>query len=57
MLQFGESIEKAITDVLNKYQIDDIRLIAQDKGALIPTISARAETAIKRSLGIQEGTL
>ncbi|MEA3504583.1 MAG: citrate lyase acyl carrier protein [Bacteroidota bacterium] len=57
MLQFGDSIKEAITNILDKYEIDDVKLTAQDKGALIPTISARVETAIKRSLGLQEGTL
>jgi len=57
MLQFEEDIKKTIIEVLDEYNIDDIHLIAKDKGALNPAISARVETAIKRSLGIQEGTL
>jgi citrate lyase subunit gamma (acyl carrier protein) len=35
----------------------DIHLIAKDIGALEPTIKARLETAIKRSLNQQEGTI
>ena len=55
--QFGVSFNKIVTDMLDQYEITDIHLIARDKGALEPTIKARLETAIKRSLGIQEGTL
>ena len=57
MLQFEEDIKTTITDVLNELQIEDLHLIAKDKGALTQTIKARVETAIKRSLGIQEGTM
>lgn len=57
MLQFGESILAEITQMLDKLNISDVKLIAQDKGALHPTICARVETALRRSLGIEEGTL
>jgi len=57
MLQYEDDIMKTIIDVLDRFDIQDVHLIAKDKGALNPTISARVETAIKRSLGIQEGTL
>ncbi len=57
MLQFEEDIKKTISDVLDELQINDLHLIAKDKGALTQTIKARVETAIKRSLGIQEGTM
>lgn len=57
MLQYEEDIKKTIIAVLDELDIQDVHLIAKDKGALNPTISARVETAIKRSLGIQEGTL
>lgn len=57
MFQYGKDIEKEINVQLDKFEIEDIRLIAQDKGALSATISARVETAIKRSVGIIEGTL
>ncbi|MBI9059211.1 MAG: citrate lyase acyl carrier protein [Labilibaculum sp.] len=57
MLQFEEDIKKTISDVLDELQIKDLHLIAKDKGALTQTIKARVETAIKRSLGIQEGTM
>jgi citrate lyase subunit gamma (acyl carrier protein) len=43
--------------MLDQFEMTDIHLIAKDKGALEPTIKARLETAIKRALGQQEGTL
>jgi len=57
MLQFGDSIREEITTMLDRLDISDVKLIARDKGALHPTICARVETALKRSLGIEEGTL
>ncbi|MCL4484383.1 MAG: citrate lyase acyl carrier protein [Bacteroidetes bacterium] len=57
MLQFGDSFRQIVDDMLDQYDLTDIHLIAKDKGALEPTIKARLETAIKRSLGQQEGTL
>jgi citrate lyase subunit gamma (acyl carrier protein) len=57
MQQYGESFRQIVTDMLDQYGMTDIHLIARDKGALEPTIKARLETAINRSLGQQEGTL
>ncbi|MRT93359.1 citrate lyase acyl carrier protein [Ancylomarina sp. 16SWW S1-10-2] len=57
MLQFEEDIKATINQVLDAMNVGHVHLIAKDKGALTPTIKARVETAIKRSLGIQEGTL
>jgi citrate lyase subunit gamma (acyl carrier protein) len=57
MQQFGASFNRIVEDILNRYDMTDIHLIAKDKGALEPTIKARLETAIKRSLDQQEGTL
>jgi citrate lyase subunit gamma (acyl carrier protein) len=57
MQQFGASFRQIVTDMLDQYEMTDIHLIAKDKGALEPTIKARLETAIKRSIGQQEGTL
>ncbi len=56
-LQFGDSIQEEITKSLDKYKIEDIKIIASDKGALPPTIGARLETAIKRAMEMEEGTL
>ena len=57
MQQYGASFKKIVIDLLDQYEMTDIHLIAKDKGALEPTIKARLETAIKRSLNLQEGTL
>ena len=55
--QYGESFNRIVTDMLDAFEMTDIHLIAKDKGALEPTIKARLETAIKRSIKVQEGTL
>jgi len=57
MQQYGLSFNRIVTEMLDGYQMTDIHLIAKDKGALEPTIKARLETAIKRSMEQQEGTL
>ncbi len=57
MQQFGSSFNRIVIDMLDHYEMTDIHLIAKDKGALEPTIKARLETAIKRSLELQEGTV
>ncbi|WP_372754124.1 citrate lyase acyl carrier protein [Labilibaculum sp.] len=57
MLQFEKDIKKTINQVLDKLKVRDLHLIAKDKGALTQTIEARVESAVKRSLGIQEGTM
>lgn len=57
MQQFGEDLLKQIHANLDSYNIPDIRLIINDKGALPPTISARLETALKRAAQQQTGTL
>jgi citrate lyase subunit gamma (acyl carrier protein) len=57
MQQYSESFNRIVVDILDAYEMTDIHLIARDKGALEPTIKARLETAIKRSLNQQDGTL
>jgi len=57
MQQYGDSFKQIVTDMLDQYNMTDIHLIAKDKGALEPTIKARIETAIKRSLNLQQGTI
>jgi citrate lyase subunit gamma (acyl carrier protein) len=55
--QYGESFNRIVSEMLDDFELTDIHLIARDKGALEPTIKARLETAIKRSLGLQQGTI
>jgi citrate lyase subunit gamma (acyl carrier protein) len=57
MIQYGEEILKEINLVLDQMQVEDVQMIVSDKGALVPTIHARVETAITRARGLQKGTL
>lgn len=57
MMEYGDAIMKTINEVLDEFKIDDVKMVATDKGALNPTIKARVETAVKRALNVQEGTL
>lgn len=56
-LQFGSSIMEEIHKVLDRFEIKDINVLIEDKGALQPTICARMETALLRAMDKQEGTL
>lgn len=56
-MHYADSIKATITKVLSSFGITDVRIIAKDKGALDAIIEARVETALKRALGIQQGTL
>jgi citrate lyase subunit gamma (acyl carrier protein) len=55
--QFKDQIIADIEELLQQYDITGARLIAKDKGALSPTIKARVETAVLRSIDKQKGTL
>lgn len=48
--QFGEQILFVINKVLNEYDINNVKVIANDQGALDYTIEARMHTAIKRGI-------
>lgn len=50
MKQFGEEIERVIRETLKELNVKDVKIKAQDKGALNYTIKARVETAIKRTM-------
>ena len=52
--QFGKQIRKVIKETLDKLEIDNVTLIATDKGALDCTIKARVECAVYRACGIKE---
>ncbi|PID88249.1 MAG: citrate lyase acyl carrier protein [Bacteroidia bacterium] len=56
-LQFGDDIKQLIISKLDEFKVQDVHLMAKDKGALEPTIKARVETALIRSANQQEGTL
>ena len=52
--QFGKQIRKVIKETLDKLEIENVTLIATDKGALDCTIKARVECAVYRACGIKE---
>ena len=54
--QYGESFNRIVKEMLDNFDLTDVHIIARDKGALEPTIKARLETAIQRSLEMQKGT-
>ncbi len=45
--QFGEDIKKTINSVLEELGVNDIKVMAFDKGALDFTIRARVKTAVR----------
>ncbi|MFC1751811.1 citrate lyase acyl carrier protein [Thermoproteota archaeon] len=47
--EFGQSITSDINAVLDTYDIKDVHMVANDRGALTPTIKARVEAAIVKS--------
>ncbi|MFC1770583.1 citrate lyase acyl carrier protein [Candidatus Margulisiibacteriota bacterium] len=54
--EYGDKVKAQITEILDKYDINDVNVIAKDKGALDATVRARVETAVLRSLGQEKGT-
>lgn len=49
--QFGEEIEHVIKETLEALDINDVKVIANDRGAVDCTIRARVETAVCRLKG------
>lgn len=49
MEQFGDQIKKVIIEKLSEMKVENIKVKAQDKGALDYTIKARVETAVNRA--------
>lgn len=50
MKQFGKQIEKTIRETLDKLQVENVLIVAKDRGALDFTIRARVEAAVKRAI-------
>ena len=46
--QFGDAIEATILDTLKTLEIEDMKVIVNDRGAVDCTIKARVETAVRR---------
>lgn len=51
--QFGDKIEAAVLDVLDKQNVKNARIHITDRGALECVIRARVETAVLRGKGEQ----
>lgn len=51
---YGDQIKQVITDVINSYEIKDIKVKVVDKGALDCVIKARTLTAVQRALDLVE---
>ncbi len=49
MKQFGSQIKKVITETLGELDVENVDVVAVDKGALDCTIKARVEAAVRRS--------
>lgn len=52
--QFGRQIRKVIKETLENLEVDNVNIIATDKGALDCTIKARVECAAYRACGIDK---
>lgn len=49
--QFGEQIESTVREVLNDFNVKDVKIQLKDRGAVECAIRARVETALKRAEG------
>lgn len=50
MQQFGKQIERTIRETLENLKVENVVVVAKDRGALDYTIRARIEAAIKRAI-------
>ena len=46
--QFGEAIEATILETLKTLEIEDMKVVVNDRGAVDCTSKARVETAVRR---------
>lgn len=49
--QYGEDIKKVITETLEDCGVNNVKVVAKDKGALDFTIKARVKAAVGRGSG------
>lgn len=56
-VQYGSKIRNEIEEIVKKYELSDIIILAIDKGALGFTVKARTETAIERACKDKEDIL
>lgn len=52
MNQFGEAIENTVKEVLNDFNVKNVKIHLKDRGAVECAIRARVETALKRAEGV-----
>ncbi len=52
--QFGEEIERTVREVLNNFNVTNIKIQLKDRGAVECAIRARVETALKRAEEVNE---
>ncbi len=52
--QFGDDILATIHDVLKQFEVSNVQVIVEDKGALDCTIKARIECAVLRACGASD---
>lgn len=52
--QFGRQIRRVIQETLEALEVENARVVANDKGALDCTIKARVQSAVHRAAGIKE---
>lgn len=52
--QYGRQIRRVIAETLDRLGVDNVKVIATDKGALDCTIRARVECAAFRACGIEK---
>lgn len=52
MSQFGDDIENTVREVLNEFNVKNIKIQLNDRGAVECVIRARVETALKRAEGV-----
>lgn len=50
--QFGQEIERTVREVLDDFNVSNIKILINDKGAVDYVIKARVETALKRAEGV-----
>jgi len=47
--QFGKELEETVLDVLKQFNVNNVKIMLNDRGALECTVRARVETALKRA--------
>lgn len=50
--QFGQEIEKVVRELLDDFNVSNIKIHINDKGAVDYVIKARLETALRRAEGV-----